>query len=200
MMTASRFLITAMPLARPPAARRQEAGFALVMALVMLLIASLLAVSGMRTGNMQLLMAGNLQERLQALVDAENAIITAQNYIRDNFDRNDPYAPSASKGYYVYDPSTGVTGAESLIANPFSADWFDTEKAYSVTAASGDPKDDGYIIEFLGTRSAGGSFQNAATAATLPKRNLYRITARGARSRGAVELVQILHVTLKDPS
>lgn len=61
--------------------RRAEQGFALVVAMVMLVIIALLAISSMRGTTLQTRMAGNMYDRGLAFQTSETALIAAQNAI-----------------------------------------------------------------------------------------------------------------------
>lgn len=61
--------------------RSSEQGFALVVAMVMLVIIALLAISSMRGTTLQTRMAGNMYDRGLAFQTSETALIAAQNVI-----------------------------------------------------------------------------------------------------------------------
>jgi type IV pilus assembly protein PilX len=71
-----------------PATRRRQAGAALVVGLILLLVLTLLAVSGMTTASLELLMAGNVQYQERSFQAADAGI--EQALASGIYDTNNP--------------------------------------------------------------------------------------------------------------
>lgn len=67
-----------------PQAHRHEQGAVLVVALVVLLVMTLLGVTGMQDAAMQERIAGNLKERHRSFLAAEAALRQGEQYVLDN--------------------------------------------------------------------------------------------------------------------
>jgi type IV pilus assembly protein PilX len=73
---------------RPIAARREQRGAALVVGMLLLLVLTLLAISGMNTASLELAMAGNMQYRESAFQAAEGGV--EQALVLGVFNPNEP--------------------------------------------------------------------------------------------------------------
>ena len=77
-----------MSTSRPIASRRAQRGAALVVGMLLLLVLTLLAISGMNTASLELAMAGNLQYRENAFRAAETGV--EQALVLGMFNPGDP--------------------------------------------------------------------------------------------------------------
>ena len=64
--------------------RRHQSGATLVIALIVLIVLMILGVGAVMTANSQFKMAGNLQFENQAKNNAENQLVTAENFLNLN--------------------------------------------------------------------------------------------------------------------
>jgi len=131
-------------MAAPTRARTQR-GVALVMALVILLILSLMGVSAMGTGTAQTVMARNSQDSQRAFEAAESGLSKAIN-TAGSFDLNAPVTNNFTFGTGANAPRAEVTTAFLAFAAPkrgsgysavnFDAANFDQSSAGIVDAAN----------------------------------------------------------------
>ena len=169
---------------------QRQKGTVLVVSLVFLTIMTLLAISGMNMSNLQFLMAGNSQHQAIALAKAETTLLTAAGYAAANISSAVSMSPTnAGNGYYIAN-SSGVTGAEDIINNP-STFW-----GSSANYKTGSDSSEKYVIEFIANRKPVGY---VGMDPNIPRRNIYRITARGTSVRGAARTLQSIVVTEQKP-
>ena len=188
-MTRNQFSRT---LGRPGASQQ---GVALVFGLIMLLVMTLLALSGMNMSNLQFLMAGNTQQQTQALVLAENALSFGQNDIVNNIivkNKNSPAGttPTATgNGYYIYDKTTKTIDIDVTSDAAWS-----TSANYRTTTGESSER---YIIEYIDNRDPPGATLTGDPnkLRTLATRNLFRLSARGLSDKGARRTLQTIVVT-----
>lgn len=74
----------------PPANRRSQHGMALVFALIVLLILTILGVSSLHTASLEQLMSGNVQELTRAFEAADSGLSRAINDMQTNTSTVDP--------------------------------------------------------------------------------------------------------------
>ena len=188
--------------------RGQQRGAVMIVALIMLVIITLLAVSAVQTSNLEVLMATNTQARASALVDAENALVDGELYITTTY----PSTP-------LFDWSDDITGGaldaehdgfytigEGVASTVDDIDW-------SMPADGDDPvgfqlspdnctltsiKCNQYALEYLGPyTTAGASLTMGAGVAAGDKRYLYRVTGRGEFGSGGTRFVQSVFATME---
>ena len=98
-------------LSHSPAIHAAQRGMALVFALVVLLILTILGVSSLRTSSLQQLMAGNTQEQTRAFEAADSGLSRALNDINTNPSwKTDP--TQFNDAPYPYTIQTGTTIAD----------------------------------------------------------------------------------------
>ncbi len=169
-----------------------QKGAALIIALAMLVIMTMLAISAMATSNLQLLMAGNAQQQTEALARSENALFAGQNYLGNNIQppaSPSPTDPAAVNGYVIFDVGTGVLDVKDPSFWSYSAN-------YRTTADSREQ----YTIEYLANRPAAGGQTLALNGLPAPTRNIYRVSARGTSQKGAVRTLQAIAITEQAPN
>lgn len=174
---------------------KYQQGAILIIALVMLMILTLLGVSGVTTTQMQERMAGNQQEHVYAFESAEATLRVAEAYIEDSISVVTAFDTNGTDG--LYDSSQNELW--SLI------DWDNTDgannnEAIQVALDAGDDLDitGSYIIEHYGTFAADGvvtnlsgeTYNSPGQSDGSGSTELFRITARGASAsnRGHVFL------------
>jgi len=164
---------------------KKQSGVIMILALVMLLVLTLLAITSMNSTNFQVLLTGNTQHQTSALNQAEMALRNAEELI-DIITTTAGSKPTI--GYY------------DLTVDLVSEQDFSSFTWDSSTAISYDTKSH-YVIEYSGRVSlSGGSVavtQNNTVAGD--ELHLYRITARSVSARGAVRFVQSVYVTSTPP-
>ena len=163
----------------------------LIIALVVLMIINMLALSAMARSNLQFLMAGNAQQQTEALAGAENALFGGQQYIIDNIQppaTPNPTDPATVAGYVIFDPGTGNLNVED-------PSFWNNSANYRTTASA----DEKYTIEYIANRPALGGHSLGVSAPPAPTRNIYRVSSRGSSQKGAVRTLQTIAVTEQAP-
>ena len=164
----------------------RQQGAALIMALVILVVLTLLGIGSMNTANLQILMTGNSQYQTVALSTAEQAVREAELLVDGIVAGAAP--PGKTDGYH------NVAGGDPEI-DLSNFTWPANETADSAQAGSN------YIIEYSGQKSLPPTTFKYINGNPIAGDNVYvfRITARTLASRGAVRLVQSIYVTLNSP-
>lgn len=152
----------------------QEKGIALVVALVLLVIATLTGLAGMRNVSLQEKMTANLYDRAIAMQAAEAALSSAAIALSDN--------------------TASVINCSDDLCPVVPADTFTGTESNWATASISNLNDDvhnanpQYYIQWLGqeavplTAQAGNCLQyGAASMCPAIRFNLYRVTARSAQ-------------------
>ncbi len=160
---------------------RQD-GAALFTSLIMLLVMTLIIVSGARSSALEILLADNAQNSQQALMRAEDSVLQGNERIELNFAGAPSFDFSAAEddGLYV----DGTLGLDTV-------DWEDIP---AEREGAGENLRE-FIIEYLGPAAAiGGSLSlGAGTGSDI--RYLYRVSGRGASNRGSARVVQVILAT-----
>ncbi len=172
---------------KPNRALSHERGSVLVLALVLLVILTLLGLSGMETATLEERMAGNVRNKQLSFNAAETALRGGEAFLATTVGNTRPNATNSSPGSSEVwednapDPNSSV---DRFWWNEATGAWWDGSSV-SVTYdadSSGDTshlvaQQPQYLIEELYSQEAGGSLVGGYTAA--PRRYFYRITARG---------------------
>lgn len=156
----------------------RQRGTALVMALVLLLVLTILGVSAMSTTALQEKMAANTKDRNTAFQAAESALLRAENWVFEQIGK--PVFPNNAVGLYV--PSTTATpvwesvvwtGTTNLVVYPGTPT---ASASGGLAMVSVQPK---YVIEDLGeVQDEGGSLALSTNYKSKGK-TIVRITAYG---------------------
>lgn len=159
-----------------------QRGVALVVALILLVVATLIGLSGVRGTNLQERMSANMYDRSLAFQRAESALRAAEAAITSNWSITDLGGVdcSATSGQLcLVTPETTFTGT--------SANWIRVDGPHDVNGdkTPGTPE---YFIQFMGMGSADNSLGLNANADygnygnTYPPDNVayYRVTARSS--------------------
>ena len=161
----------------------RERGAALIVALVLLLVLTILGVTAMNSSILQGFMSTAYQQQTRTLAFAENTLRQGELDVEDLVARGvNPTGGPDRSAYYV-----------NLVANPGNE--FDA-------AATGLWPATNYYIEYLGSRIVPG--ESAAVGGGLEDSivHVFRVSARENRpddERGGVRIVQSLYLTLDGP-
>jgi type IV pilus assembly protein PilX len=166
-------------------ARRAQAGAALVVSLIALLLMTIIGVTAASSSSLELLIATNTQNAGEALAMAEDSVLAGELYVQTTHPGGGPtfdFSAAADDGYYV----AGEVDVQNV-------DWsaIETEQAFD----GGGSLLTEYVVEYLGTTSASGGTLAAGTGGGAGVRHLYRISGRGVSARGTVRLVQTIYAT-----
>lgn len=158
-------------------------GFSLVVGLILLLVMTLIGITGSRVARTELLLANNAQNAAEAFSEAENSVLVGERDVSINFSGAPTFdfSGDATDGYYNLGelPELGI-------------DWS------ALPHESGPPNQDvGYVVEYLGPAPAPGGSLAVGVGSFTPKRYIFRISGRGDSSRGSVRLVQTVFATIE---
>jgi len=164
----------------------KQRGAVLFISLIMLLLMTLIGVSGMQTSILEEKMAGNFKDRNMSLQAAESSLRAAEKYLNDTATL--PEFTGVTLGHYQ-PTSSGASRWDDSIT-----DWSDKANdviAYpnSLTGIASEPV---YIIEEMPPVSESGSSLEASVTLT---NNYYRVTTRA--TGGTDTAVVMLQSTYK---
>lgn len=159
--------------------RKRQQGAVLIVALIMLLVMTLIGVTGLSSTTMEERMAGNMREVNTAFQAAEAALREGETFLEaatlPEFNgSNGLYQPAPGGTAQVWNVSSTWTGSASM------------EYSGDIDELAATPR---YIIEELAPVPAPGGTQAADAAA--PETGIYRVTARSlGRSDTTVVMLQ----------
>ncbi len=172
----------------PP--RRRSAGFSLITAVVMVLMAAIVGIAAMTASRSQLMAAGNAQYQITALQEAERAVATAESWLRAGTNaKGDGFTTYSAQTTPALYPQNYMT-SNSL--NPLTWTWSDSN---SVALNNGVSR---YVIEQVATNMVPIGEQPRGLIEeegnTDCKRvNVFRITTRGTSGAGASRTLQAVY-------
>lgn len=189
-------------------AHRTQAGAALFMALIFLLILTILGVFGMNLSRLENLMAGNAQFQTTALNNAEFVLNIAEQDIISV--TGNPFNPdSASDHYYTTGAIDFNPATTGVIDRPTDLVWTFNSVKVSLPDVNGDGSDtdgdstadDGtglYVIQDAGLDNSAGE-DASVSGNTNPLAGaivqVFLVSAQSGTSRGAKRIVQSVVVT-----
>jgi Tfp pilus assembly protein PilX len=186
---------------------RKQAGAALFMALIFLLVLTLLGVFGMNISRLENMMAGNTQFQTLALSNAEYVLVAAEDDIKNV--TGNPFDPdTAGDQYYpltTVDFDTATTGTQqptdlvwtfnsaSIVLPDINADGSDTDGDGTADDGTGE-----YVIQDAGLDNTAGEDESVAgnmnpLAGAIVQ--VFLVSARSGASRGANRILQSVVVT-----
>ena len=166
--------------------RHRQAGAALFMALIFLLILTILGVFGMNVSRLENMMAGNAQFQTTALSNAEYVLVQGENDIRDIAATRtcNPFLTANDDQYY-----------DAGTIEPTDLTWGFTNVEVSIPAINGSGL---YVIEDAGLDNSKGECTTyECKIEPLPSAivQVFLVTAQSSSSRGAKRIVQSVVVT-----
>lgn len=166
----------------------KQNGAALIISLIILLLLTIIGVSGMQTTALEERMAGNMRDKGMAFESAEAALRDAETFMETVFTLG-AFNADGSDGYYdnsIRDIWTAVDWDGSNVGN--------TNKA--VTAASAIPgvEPGKYVIQYVADSmesdiSGGVNLNNVGQGTGGGNTSIFRITARGTGASGNAAVV-----------
>lgn len=163
--------------------RANQAGSVLIVSLVILLVLTLLGMSGMGNTIMQERMAGNLQESMSAFQAAEAGLRKGEDDIAANIDPTTVFNPDCSSG--LCEPASS---GYDVWVSPTTVQWHPSDPSLDLNtrtfgAALPDVvREPAYVIERLQVVERGGSIVAGFTS--QPPSEWYRVTSRGFGRQG----------------
>ncbi|MDH3587830.1 MAG: PilX N-terminal domain-containing pilus assembly protein [Gammaproteobacteria bacterium] len=162
-----------------------QRGAALFSSLIVLLVVSVIALSAARSSALEMLIATNQQNSVQALANGEDSVLLAERYV----------GGTHSEGGPTFDFTTDITDGLYLAdaVDVETTDWsaFTTE---DVLDADGNLVNR-YVVEYLGTRSATGGSLAVGSGSGAQIRHMYRLTGLGVGPKGTTRIVQTIFAT-----
>ena len=155
---------------------RREQGAALIVALILLLVMTILGVTAMNSSILQGFMSTSYRQQTTTLATAENTLLQGELDVEDLV-----FSGVGVRGYY----SNLVTGGAVFAAADYDTAWANP-----------------FHIEYLGRRTVPG--ESVAIGGGLEDSvvHVFRVSAREIRAdneRGGLRIVQSLYVTLSGP-
>lgn len=165
--------------------RARQTGAVLFSSLIVLLVVSVIALNAARSSALEVLIATNQQNSIQALSNAEDSVFLAERYIDATHNAGGPgfdFAPDPDDGLYVADA-----------VDPETTNWtaFATEE---VVDAAGNVINR-FVVEYMGTAAATGGSLAVGAGAGSQQRHIYRITGLGVGPKQTVRIVQTVFAT-----
>ncbi len=158
---------------KPP---QTQHGAALVVALVMLVILTLIGVAAMNSSTIELIMAGNTQLQTRALAEADRTLTTAETMAKGLTVVSD----FSEAGYYN-------------IKNEAAPD-IRTMTWTSANSQQADTDMNRYVVEFTGNFAISGNSEAWGVKGTATSVDVFRITSHSEDAKGAVRMVQSVYV------
>lgn len=170
--------------------RRRSAGFSLITAVVIVLMAAIVGVAAMTASRSQLMAAGNAQYQVTALQEAERAVATAESWLLAGTNaKSDGFATYSAQATPALYPQDYLAN-NSL--NPLTWTW---SNANSVSLNGGASR---YAIERVATNvmpmgeSQRGLIDDEGNT-DCKRVNVFRISARGTGGAGASRTLQAVY-------
>ncbi len=170
----------------------RQAGAALLVALIMLILITLIGISAARMQTMELRMSSNLQYRNLAMQSAESALRTAEDGIAQNTYSN---LALNTAGQYTYTPISG--NAPWYLGGTIGTTFWTT--AANLATGPAESMDSSsaptYIVEQLPPVSIAGGSVSLGQYGNNPRAVVYRITAKatGGDNTSLITLQSIYH-------
>ncbi len=169
----------------------RQAGAALLVALIMLILITLIGISAARMQTMEARMSSNLQNRNLAMQSAESALRTAEDSIAQN--SNPVYGNTA--GQYIYSPASG--NPPWYLGGTIGSTFWTTSSnlATGPVEATDSSQASVYIIEQLPSVSVAGGSASLNQFGNSTRSIVYRITAKatGGDTTAPITLQSIYH-------
>jgi type IV pilus assembly protein PilX len=161
---------------------RGQRGAALIVALILLLVMTLLGITAMNSSILQGFMSASYQEQTVRLAAAENILLTGEFDVEDLVANGVVDRGTAPNQYYFN---------------------LDTDPALQfAAAAAATPWPNGFVIEYMGNVEIPGESIAVGGALEDSSIHIFRVSARSERDaseRGGLRIVQSLYVTLRGP-
>ena len=160
----------------------KQKGMALFISLIMLLLMSVIILHGARSSTLELLLGNNAQHTAQALMRAEDSVVAGESLIELD---------------YVGAPTVDFSASQSdgiYIVGELDVDTVDWTAYVAERIGAGDAFRE-YILEYLGPVTATGGSLSVGAGMASDTRYLYRVSGRGASSRGGARVVQTIYAT-----
>ncbi len=162
--------------------RTKQRGMAMFVSLTMLLLISLIVLHAARSSTLELLMGNNAQQTAQALMRAEDSAVAGESLIELSYSGAPTvdFSANSSDGLYI----VGQIDVQAIDWTGYAAERVGAGNAYRE-----------YIIEYLGPVTATGGSLSVGAGVASDTRFLYRVSGRGAASRGGARVVQTIYAT-----
>jgi len=154
----------------------RQSGAALALSLMMMAVLTLISVASMNTTLLEMLMAGNMQFQINALVNAENTLLTAER-VAQTLPLQTSYSTA---GEY----NMAVDGEK----DPITMSWSGSD---SIAATDANNR---YMLEHGGAQTIAGNSVAWGQKSTGVTVKVVRVTAHSEGTKGTVRMVQSIYV------
>lgn len=168
-------------------------GAALIVALLLLLVLTILGVSAMSSSTMQGLMASSYEQQTSTLARVENVLLEGEREVEDLVAIG---IPSPVPSYFRNLQEIPIAPQQFAVG---TMDW--TVGAVAAAQMIGDFAIPGrFVIEYMGEFEVPGESIAVGGAFEDSRIHIFRVSARGEETqRGGLRIVQSLYVTLRGP-
>lgn len=163
----------------------RQSGAVLFSSLIVLLVISVIALNASRSSALEMVVATNQQNGIQALANGEDSVFFAEQYLLAVHPQGGPsfdFTQDTTDGLYL----AGAVDPETADWNPITTE--------EVLDAAGNVTNR-YVVEYMGTSSATGGSLAVGAGSGAQIRHVYRITGLGVGPKGTVRLVQTVFAT-----
>ena len=176
---------------------RHERGAALIVALLLLLVMTILGIAAMNSSIMQGFMSASYRQQTTTLAGVENVVFAGE---RDVEAIVDPVTTIdvGELGYFIDLTDPSLTGPPWTASDTSESNW---NLAETVAQTIGSLNIFGqYRIEYMGEFEVPGESIAEGGGLEDSRIHVFRISARGVEGgRGSLRVVQTLYVTLRGP-
>jgi Tfp pilus assembly protein PilX len=158
----------------------KQSGVAMFTSLIILLLMSIIVLHAARSSSLEITIGNNAQHSAEALMKAEDAAVVAETFIEANY----PGAPTVD---FTAVDDDGLYLDGEIDVN--TMDWY----AFGAERVGEGDDFHEYIIEYLGPFAPFGSSLSVGGGGGLGTIYLYRVSGRGASSRGGTRVVQTIY-------
>ena len=177
---------------RPTITRRAQHGAALIVALLLLLVMTILGVTALNSSTLQELMSSAYRQQTSALAGVENVLLEGEMEVQNIVDVG---TIDLSTVDYYFDL---VDGDPQFPAGSGAANW---ALSPLVQQTIGQFAIDGrYVIEYMGEFEVPGESIAEGGGLDDSRIHIFRVSARGTEANGeGLRIVQSYYVTLRPP-
>lgn len=167
---------------------KNQSGAALIVSMIMLLLLTIIGVTGMKTTALEERMAGNMRDKALAFESAEAALRDAEAFMETVFTLG-AFNSDGSDGYY--DNSVADLWRE---VDWSGSDGSNTKKAVTVPTSIPGVEPGQYIIEYISDSededvSGGVNLSNIGQGTGAGNTSIFRVTARGTGASGTSAVI-----------
>ena len=161
----------------------RQAGMALVLSLLFLLILTILGVTSMNTSTLQEKMAGNMKNQYTAFQASESALRDGESWLQQQTSRPPPTSDGSSGVWNLGTPGDFLDPTHDFSWWQANGEEYGPDGAQDIASASDDPR---YVIE---ERAFANDSVNLGLSYGISGRYYYRVTGFGVGSTRAAQVL-----------